>query len=140
MASALRTFAEFDTDIPDDTVEDEHDIVVFGGMAVAEAIMDLLRAPNREVSSLDDLGFKGWGFMVRIPRRHIGFRVQYIEQVLLTSFDMPSLFRGRNPAEHAALLTELDELLRRDGRFHNIRWCNENEILGGGAGRPTPLG
>jgi hypothetical protein len=142
MALALRTLAEFDTDIPDDTVEDEHDIIVYGGKAVAEAIMELLRSPARQVSTLDNLEFKGWEFMVRTARRRIGFRVQYIEQVLLTSFDvsLPSIFGRPNPADHAALLTELNHMMQQDGRFHNIRWCDETEIFGEGPGTPTPLG
>jgi hypothetical protein len=142
MASALRTFAEFDSDIPDETVEDEHDIVVYGGKGVAEAIMELLKAPTRQVSTLEDLNFKGWEFTVRTTRRRFVFRVQYIEQVLLSSFDdtLPSIFGKPNQADHAALLTGLDALMQRDGRFHNIRWCNENEIFGEGSGTPTPLG
>jgi hypothetical protein len=61
---------------------------------------------------------------------------------LLTTGDIshPLISNLKPSADYAAFLNDLNVLLQNDGRFHNIRWCNPNEIFGKGAGSPTPLG
>jgi hypothetical protein len=77
-----------------------------------------------------------------LAKRLVGQFVQRTMQVLLTTGDIshPLISNLKPSADYAAFLNDLNVLLQNDGRFHNIRWCNPNEIFGKGAGSPTPLG
>ena len=137
----LRTCAEFETDIPDDTVEDEHDIIEFGGRNVAEALIELLRrqGPAWKISSPDYEGEQGWTFTVKTGKRTLYFQVQRIEKAVLVTDDVTFL-GGGDKRVLAEVLEQLNRDLRNDPRFHEIKWCRGEELFDNGPGASSPTG
>jgi hypothetical protein len=140
MARKPRILAEFDTTIPDDTLENSYEIVNYGGEDVAIALGELLRRPGRQVEPPYYAEICGWRFTVRTRRRKLFFQVQFIEKVLLVTddFTWPHIFGKPNYTELVQVLEDLNEDMQRDGRFSNIKWCTEEEIFDMGPGGPVP--
>jgi hypothetical protein len=137
----FRRFVEFETSISDDTVDDSSGWKV-GGRNVALALGEILHSQGLQVGSPDFEGDHGWTFPVRSTRSKFHFQVQHSGKatVLTDDVTIPSLFGKRNPDEHIALLTRLNEALSADPRFSKIRWCAEDEVFTDSPGAPTPLG
>ena len=140
----LRTFAEFDIDVVDHTLEDEDfdEFMKSSGLAITEALIEMLRRPDRQIVSPDYVGDGRWQFYVKTRGRTLFFQAQLIQKVLLVTDDRtwPRLFGKPNMKTLATVLDELNENLQKDPRVHNIKWCTEDEILDGGPGASSPRG
>lgn len=119
----IRNVAEFQTDLPDDMIVDEHDIVQFGGRGVTEAVAEMLAAAGYEVSEPIYCGLVGWELDIRAKGRRFWLRICQLEgdQYVLFSSDMTWRFWRRLPS-YAEFLTELDRGLRRHGAMRDITW------------------
>jgi hypothetical protein len=137
----LRKFAEFKTTIQDDTVEDDGDVLRYGGEYVAVALRELLSRPGRTVDTPYYADICGWRFYVRTRRRKLFFQVQFIGDYVLLGTDddtLPEIFGKPKPTEFLEVLTSLNEDMRKDDRFFEIKWCTEDEIFDAGPGAPEP--
>lgn len=139
----LRTFAEFDTDVVDYSLEDE-DFDAFmkaSGLVITEMLIEMLRRPDRQILSPDYVGDGRWQFQVKTEGRKLFFQAQLIEKVLLFTKDETSiLFAARDATTLAEVLDQLNVDLQKDPRVHNIKWCYEAEILDEGPGASSPKG
>lgn len=140
----LRTFAEFDTDVIDHSLEEEDfgEFLEQAGLAVAVQVIGMLRRRDRKITPPDRIGDDRWQFEVKTAGRTLFFRVELMEQVLLVTGDVTfwRLFNRRDRTKLAEVLDQLNESLQKDPRVHNIKWCYEAEILGEGPGASSPRG
>jgi hypothetical protein len=125
---SLRSLAIFRTTIPDDTIEDEVDIVQYGGRSVAEAIGSLLERQGFEAEPPAYLGVKGWDFMVRGWGQTYWLQVSWIDEIYLLVEHRRSwlgVFQSalaRSDRQLGDFLRLLDAELRRDPRFSDLLW------------------
>lgn len=129
----VRPWAELRTDLPSDQIDDEHDIVQFGGRGVAEAIGGLLAAQGYEVSQPEYAGEHGWEFDFHALERRFWRQVTETDRILLLCIDMTSSPFGaisRKPPHPAyvEVMTLLDRELANDPRFHDLAWYFEDEV------------
>ncbi len=136
----VRPCAEFRADFPDDQIEDEHDIVEFGGRGVAEALAGILRTAGYDVSAPEHQHEKGWDFEVTQARRRVWILVTNLEDFILQTKVYGSVFTPNgNDAFHAEVLTRLNDGMAADGRFTVVQWFRQAELLSGGDGAATPV-
>ena len=135
----LRPNAQLVTDFPDDTIEDDRDIIVFGGRGVAEALAEKFRALGYPVTDPEYAGDHGWDFFVPIDKRHIVFQVTDFAdgRYLLMCFDAGKSARA-DPLR-AKLLIELDQALARDQRFKAVNWHLDPDPTGEFSGPSSPV-
>jgi hypothetical protein len=133
----VRPWAEFDADFPSDMIEDEHDIVQFGGKNVAEAIGELLVGFGCVIEKLYYAGEHGWECLFLYERRSLWFQVTDMESYLFVC-EQPIWGTSPDPRYIHALL-KLNEALRQDGRFHNLGWFRSEDVLSGKAGAESPV-
>ena len=131
----IRPLAEFHADFPEDApIEGEAAIAEwggpevveamaeFGGRGVSQALAEIVRGLGYEVSPPRFAWEHGWEFSAR--SRLGSFWLQATDmsdKFILQTFDRAwRLWPDRS--KHATFLLQLDEALRRDGRFSHLRW------------------
>lgn len=118
--------AAFTSDLPDDQIEDDDDIVQFGGQGVSGVIAQGLRAAGFKVQEPQHMGMTGWEFSVK-GRYRLSLRVSDLgDFFILGSFFNPffPFFLDRQEQFEAAVLRGVTDSLRRDGRFRDLLWFN----------------
>ena len=134
-------WAEFRSDLPDDQIEDDEDIIQFGGKSVITAIGEMLTRCGCEVSEPIYADEHGWELDVKAGRRNLWCQVTLIENYLL-HFDQNSWFAntfGRYRPEYIDVLTRLAAELQSDPRFHDVQWYSGAELHSGEPGSTTPV-
>jgi hypothetical protein len=126
----VKPWATFTTSLPDDQVEEEHDIVPFGGRNVAVAIGEVFTGLGCKVEEPYSVEEQGWEFLVsyrghmnfscRVCSFHPEFRLLFEELSL-----RPKAFR--NPAGYAQLAQSFAAALGEDPRFRDITWWTLDE-------------
>ena len=143
MAKKPRILAEFTTTIPDETVENDREIVHYGGEYLARALGEMLQGHGHKVEEPYYAEICGWRFLVRTRKHKLNFQVQFIEKVLLVTDDVtwPRIFGAPDRRELFQVLSKLNEDMHNDQRFSDIKWCTEDEIfdMGPGAAVPGPI-
>lgn len=119
-------YAECRTKLDPDTVEEDGEIILFGGRSAAEAIREVLVGAGYEVPAPEPMGEHGWDLNVQVAGRRIWLEVQmnsdeFVLQVeaMLGFFDR---FRRPDLKYFGDFLTKLNDGLRRDDRFTQIHW------------------
>lgn len=138
--SAPRTMVEFRTDIPDDTIEDDEDIVQFGGQSVALALSAMLTEQGLAVD-LPEYEFEhGWTFTASRPDLRLWVQVTLIEDVLVMTKDVTFRWKfWEKPTGLGEVLGRLNEQMRSDGRFHDLTWYFPAEYQMSCPGSPRPV-
>ncbi len=137
----IRFFAQFTTDLPDDTVETDDEIIRYGGRNIAEAFGEILRNLGYTVDAPVDLQEIGWEYNFYLKPHTFANRVTMFEDgVYYTSFRGPSrLFRGPHPA-WIEMLRKVGEALASDPRFPKLCWSTGDELdLGEFNGHARPV-
>jgi hypothetical protein len=137
----IRKWAEFKADFPDDLIEDENDIIQFGGKGVTEAIGEILRALGCKVSGPHDRQEHGWTLDVGLEKWKFWCQVSSLEDFFYMVLDArsdPFFNRQRMVATYVRILNYLDAELRRDPRFRDIVWRTQEEMPDG-PGAPHPV-
>ena len=127
----VRPWVTFDSDLPYDGIEDEEGFVQWPSKNVAEALAEILRRLGCEDVDIDVLDERGYEVTFSIGNRQFGSRVTMIEQYLV-GFSQYSWWDGvmkRLRPEYLDILRRMDAELKRDGRFHNMRWFAADEVL-----------
>jgi hypothetical protein len=122
----VRRCAEFRADFPDDHIwnEDEpDDVVQTGGKAVAEALADILRSFGCTIEELEDNPGHCWDCCFTYEGLVLWFHVVGSERCIFV-LDEP-LRAQRGYDRHLEVLLKLNEHMRRDGRFHDLRWYED---------------
>lgn len=137
----VRPCAEFATDLPDDHLETEFEITRYGGENVAKAIAEILVGLGCEVDPPVYAQEHGWELDIRCGKRRLWAQVTQVEDYIFV-MDDPSWIAKMLSRRHPAFLktlTDLAEALAADGRFHNVRWYFNSEVLSGAEGAPRPV-
>lgn len=135
----IRPCAEFRTDIPSDIVENEHDIVQFGGKAVALAVGEMLAALGYTVEEPSYEGEHGWDLRVKKGDFCLWLEFTEIEEMILQTEDLTPIWKRKVQVYHDALL-DLSAALARDPRFHDVFWYSQADLLSGRGGSESPVG
>lgn len=136
---AVRRYAEFHADFPDDHVwnEDETDTVQTGGKAVAQAIAQILVGLGCTIHELEDNVGHCWECSFSYKGSGLRFQVVDLEPCI---FILEEPRRGRpDYGLHLHLLLELNEGLRRDGRFHDLAWYDYDGLNRGEEAFEVPV-
>ena len=136
----IRTCAEFQTDLPDDAIEEDHEIVQFSGRAVAEAICGMLEGGGYNSTKPEHQHEHGWDFEVRLQKLRIWIQISDLGNVfILISKCYAGLFPPRHhETVYAEVLTCVNDGLAADPRFSNVRWQMQADLLRGGPGADAP--
>jgi len=141
----LRTFACFETDVPDDgEFTAGGDIVRPGGRNVALALTEALRERGFAVTAPEQHSSYGWAFSVAGDDASVWVLLQFPGPWLLLSQDKTGLLsrlKCDSAESHRRVLATLNQSLVRDARFRNLRWYTKSEYEKGnsrGPGSPAP--
>ena len=138
----VRPWAEFNSTLPDDHIDDGEQIIQFGGKSVAAAVGEILRSLGCDAEPPKYAGDHGWEFDIKAEERRFWCQVTLIEGYLMV-LDNPSWWDrvlGRRPRVYLDLLQRLAQELARDPRFSEVRWFAPDEVMTGAPGSPTPVG
>lgn len=119
--------AAFQCDFPDDSIEDEHDIVQFAGQNVSTAIAELLQTAGFKVTTPEHRHEHGWDFTVEHGKAVVWLQVCLLDPVYILQHGDASRFRSltlNRPAQ-AEVLNALNDALRKDHRFGEVLWVEE---------------
>jgi hypothetical protein len=134
--SKLRPCATFQADFPDDQIEEDGQIIRFGGQGVTQAIASIMTHAGYSVSSpLEYRGEMGWAFDVDANPGSIEILVSPQTE---RDYILISTWKSAR-ARHAAILTTLNVGLAQDTRFISVRWFLNNEIGSRFPGAETPV-
>ena len=127
----IRGFAEIIAEFPDDTVEEDDEIVLFGGQNVALAIGETLTSLGYTVTPPVHRFEYGWDFNVTAEGKRVWMQVSYLgdrDYVLSTEF-IPkfSLFVSKKQI-YAEMLERLNKALAADPRFESVGWIYGRHI------------
>jgi hypothetical protein len=123
----VRPWAGFIADFPDDQVESDGDIKVFGGRNVAVALGEILAGLGcRRGSEPEYVGEQGWEFDI-YDRENRWFRchVTSFHPAFWLFIDNAAMTRGtrnKNAAAYVEIWRKLAIALEQDPRFHRILW------------------
>lgn len=136
----VRRCAEFESDLPTDTIEMEEEIIV-GGRSVGEAIGQILESLGARADPPVYAGDNGWQFQAYFQGRTFFCQATHIERFMFLLEDASSRDRSlhRYSPIYLDLLTRLAEALARDPRFHDIGWHADEDVLSGSPGAAMPV-
>jgi hypothetical protein len=140
---SVKPWAVFVAEFPDDTVEDERDILTFGGRNVAVAIGEILTRLGCDVSAPEYAGEKGWEFGARFKGRRVWCLISSFHPTFFLNFDDPPalLSRGKDAPAYEEIAQKFSAALAEDPRFHDVQWYSREEgppAPPDGAGAGTP--
>ncbi|NEX91545.1 hypothetical protein [Caulobacter sp. 17J65-9] len=136
----VRRWAEFASDLPEDQIEDEHDIVQYGGKSVAEAIHAVLEGLGCAMEPVTYAHEHGWEFCFSYEKRYLWCQVTLIEEYLVVVDDRT--FFGKALGYHPAyqeIMTKLARALAEHPRFSNVRWYFDHQVHSGEPGAKEPV-
>src|SRR4051812_37777337 len=126
----IKPWVAFATKLPDDQVEDGHNVLIVGGRNVAAAIGEIFTKLGCKVGEPYSAEEQGWEFLLsyrghknfwcRVTSFHPAFRLLFEELSL-----RPKAFR--NTAAYAELAQSFAVALREDPRFSDIAWSSRDE-------------
>ncbi len=95
----IRNLATFRADFPDDQIDDDNDIVQYGGKGVTEAIREMLVGLGYGVSEPIHAHEHGWELHIEAQERNLWCQVTDLREYMILIFDNPTMFCRRPPQE-----------------------------------------
>jgi hypothetical protein len=138
----LKTWVVGRTDLPDDVVETDDEIIHQPGRNIAEAMQEILgRIGCTKVGEPWEEGEQGWQFLFESEAKPFWCQASRAEGddcmvVVGKNYMSEGLFR-RGPSRHEQLLQRLGVAMAEDGRFHDLRWYTQDEIDSGNWQAPS---
>lgn len=131
---SVKPWAVFTADFPDDQVEDEWDILTFGGRNVAVAIGGILAQLGCEVSAPIYSGELGWQFGAWFKGRRVWCLISSFHPTFFLNFDDPPALgsRGKEAPAYEEIAEKFSAALAENPRFHDVQWYSREE------GPPAP--
>ena len=114
----------FFTSLPNDAIEDEHDIVRPAGRGVTGVLLELLKNAGMEPSE-PELDFEhGWEFFVKTGRREYWILVTHIDEVMVQTEDTSPIFERLfgDKDSYRDFMNVLYGLISQDSRFSSVEW------------------
>jgi hypothetical protein len=139
-AMKIRRYAQLESDLPYDGVEDERDFVVYPGKNIAEAVGEVLARQGCTIYPMLCLDEQGWEFDFVYRKLRLVCRTTMIEDYLVLFYD-PSWFRGIFKRTHPGfvdILRKVGDAMAQDSRFRNVRWFDDEHVLGDEPGAAGP--
>jgi hypothetical protein len=131
---SVKPWAVFNTDLPDDQVDDGREIITFGGRNVAMAIREILTRLGCEVGALLCSDEKGWEFGAKFKGRGIWCLVSSFHPRFFLNFDDPPAFgRHQDAPAYEEIAQKLNDAIMADPRFRDLQWYSREE------GPPDPF-
>lgn len=141
MAVKVRPIADFTADFPQDSVEEDGEIVILGGRGVAEHIAAILGRLDYLVAAPEHSPPYGWRFDASAGSGRVTIQIADLgEEYVLDVIERTSFFArlfNSNASIRPELLTKLHRELSQDGRFHNIQWWDRYDGHGVAASEPV---
>jgi hypothetical protein len=137
----VRHWAEFTSDLPEDHIEDDEEIIQYGGKSVAEAIGGMLKDLGCEVDPPVYAHEHGWEIDARCGKRRLWGQVTLIEGYIFAFEDTSWIAKllSRPHPVYLDVLTRLADALAADKRFHNVGWYFDSDLLSGEPGAARPV-
>jgi hypothetical protein len=118
---AVRRYAEFRADFPDDHIWGEADEVIqTGGKAAAEAIAEMLASFGCVIEEIEDNVGHCWECRFTYEGLLLWFHVVNLDPCIFVLKE--PLRAQRNSFLYPHVLLKLNDCLRRDSRFHDLAW------------------
>jgi len=122
----IRPVAIVKADFPDDSIEDEFDIIQFPGRGIATALAEILRRAGYVVTEPEHQHEHGWDFYADLGKRKFWFQAQvaddcYVHSAIQNWFS----FRKINKQAYAAALATLNSGMKADPRFQEVLWYSK---------------
>jgi hypothetical protein len=132
----IRRFVTFFANFPDDSVWDENEeILVPAGQGILQFIGNSLGAGGIKCTSPVQHNCYGWACDAHLGENVIWCLLQGGSPWLLITEARMSLAgtfsRARPTDSHLHLLTAINDILKRDNRFTEIRWFTKQEFESG---------
>ena len=126
----IRPWATLTTDLPDDHIEDDHDIIQYGGKSVVKAIGEILVRLGCEVEEPVYADEHGWEIYITVKKRRLWCQVTLIDKFLILLKQnswVANAFHPRHPV-YIEILSRLALELDADPRFHEVSWFTGAEV------------
>jgi hypothetical protein len=119
----LRPVIEFRSGFPDDTVEGDHDIVQWPGRNIADVPNAALEQLSYRVSEPVHAQEHGWELDVWCGRKRLWLQISVLDadECYLTAENM-TFWLWPDVKLFRAFLSDLQRILKADGRFSPIGW------------------
>ena len=121
--------ATFDTNLPDDSVEEAGVVTRPNGYTLCEIIAAELREKDWSISVVEKRGDTGWSFWGKHRGVRfwclLGFADPWILIVVDRRFFLSRLFAGKSAFLH--VLREMDSVMRSVEEISNLVWLTEAE-------------
>lgn len=119
----LPSDVRFRPDFPDDRVEDDHDIIIFPGRNVAEALGEGFASRGYSVDEPEHAGEHGWDLNVHLNRRRFWIQVAWLDddECILTT-ENKTWRIGLDEQATQNFLQDLKSILESDTRFSQLEW------------------
>ncbi len=120
----IRPLAIFDADFPDDTIDDDDEIVRFGGRNVAHAIQEMLHSDGYKLTEPEYEHEHGWTFHATRNGFEAWFQIQggggryYLSTKSMQLFK----FTRKAKAAYAGVLRTVSSGLNADPRIRDVLW------------------
>jgi hypothetical protein len=129
----FKKWAVFRADaFPDDTIEDDLNILQFPGKNIAEALCEILAGVGcTDIEKPSHEGEHGWHVHFASAGRPFYCQVSRIEPETLLLFDKNYGSEGlfyRGPSRHAQLLERVQPAIAQDPRFRELTWYTQREM------------
>lgn len=137
----IRPCAAFSADFPDDMIEEDGEIVQFGGRGVAEAVAVMLQHLGYDVSPPEHQHEHGWDFEIKVKTDRVWMQISDLGDFILITRYFPGfgLFKKNSDDIYPEMLTRLNGALAGDPRFSNIRWQFHSDVDSGTPGARDPV-
>jgi hypothetical protein len=134
-----RPWALFRADFPSDMIDEGHGEPIHGGKNVARAIGEILQHMGCTVAEPEYGGEHGWSFVFHHGRVRFWMEVSegWGDGHALRWEDWPPLLSASQ--SHLQIMLELNDQLKRDGRFHDIAWYGDGDVGDAQNGQPLPV-
>ena len=121
----VREICEFKTHLPDDQVEEDGDIVEYGGEGMTVALSGILSDLGWTVVETEYLDMRGWNIYAR-KAIDVSLRVQSYHPDFHLGIYNKSKVKGYE-IHHWDLLSQMNAALRADARFYDIQWKTRDD-------------
>jgi len=129
----VRTFVEFMADFDDDAEWSENDdLIKPGGYNILLNIIESLNSRGFELTEPIQHSHYGWETDITVDGATIWMLIQFVDPWLITTEPIRGIkdriIGKKYEKQHASLLAHLDETLKSNEKFKDIRWLTEDEF------------
>jgi hypothetical protein len=125
----IRNFATFGSNLPDDSIESEGEIVVPCGRGLMELIRSAFQLSRYEVTEIDQHSFYGWSFDATGAEGTFWLMIQYPEPWLLMIQDSRPIWRRAfaGKADFEQFINRSHAIMQSVSEISDLRWVTERE-------------